>query len=503
MFYKKYFTFENLFFYGLLVISLVNIWSQNIYVTIDGPTHLYNSGLLNLIGNDAFLKSFYVQNDLFLPNYFSHIVLSNLFLVFDPFTSEKIFFSLFVILLPLSFRYLAKLYAKNTLYSFLVFPLMFGFLFHVGFFNFCFAFVFLNFQLALLYFFLHEKSKWYHLLLFILNSIVLFNCHAFIFGITLIITFLITFLYFLPSWKVVVKKVAYLFLLYLPSCILFAVFYLKYQIPDYNYPTTDYEKFSKILTFAPAIVYNRETEGIKASVYLFVFFFLVNFIFFKRFSGNSPEKKFLYFDILLVIALGLIPIIINTNSGMLSGMLTDRLVLVFFYVIALWISFNFIESKGVYFVTTMLVVTVFWRLSVKRKDSIAQLSNNAEKIVVASNKVKDNSTVFSINFSDNWTEINFSNYLGIKKNIINLYNPEAVLGWFPIRWRGDRPAVNWEIDSTDKVTRLPDYILIYGLFSKLNNEGNEKLKQFIQANGVKQYQSADNYCTLYEIKTKK
>ena len=143
LFNKKYLNPETLFFYGFLVISLINVWAVNVYSTIDGPAHLYNAGLLNLFDGNSFLNEYFQKNDLFLPNYFSHILLSNLFLFFDPFTSEKIFLSFLVLFMPLSFRLVIKLYTKNTLYSFLIFPLVFSFLMHVGFFNFCAAFIFM------------------------------------------------------------------------------------------------------------------------------------------------------------------------------------------------------------------------------------------------------------------------------------------------------------------------------------------------------------------------
>ena len=503
LFNKKYLNLENFFFNGLLVISLINVWAVNVYATIDGPAHLYNAGLLNLFDGNSFLNEYFQKNDLFLPNYFSHILLSKLFLFFDPFTSEKIFLSFIVLFMPLSFRYVIKLYTKNTLYAFLIFPLVFSFLLHVGFFNFCAAFIFFNCQIALLYFFLKENKKWHHLVLFVLNSIILFNAHAFIFVATLIVVFLITIIYFRAEFKVLFKKLMFLFLLFLPALILFSIFYFKYSIPNYDYATTDYEKFSKIIDFSPAIVFNKETDGINSGINLVILFFLANAVFLKRFVFNSEKKEINYTDVFLVLSIILVPIIVYTNSGWLSGMLSDRLVFMFFYFMVFWIAFNALEFKAIYFISAIVIFNSFYKLSFKRNKVLTQLSSHAEKIIATSDYIKEKSTVFSVNYSDSWLEPHFSNYLGVNKNVVNLDNYEAVLGWFPLKWKDEKHiSVSWEANSSNKQNSLPDYIFMYGNLSKINNVENLKFKQFIDSNTVKRYESQDKYCCLYEVNKK-
>ena len=503
LFNKKYLNPETLFFYGFLVISLINVWAVNVYSTIDGPAHLYNAGLLNLFDGNSFLNEYFQKNDLFLPNYFSHILLSNLFLFFDPFTSEKIFLSFLVLFMPLSFRLVIKLYTKNTLYSFLIFPLVFSFLMHVGFFNFCAAFIFFNCQLALLFFFLKENKKWHHLVLFVLNSIILFNAHAFVFVASLIVVFLITIVYFRADFKVLFKKLMFLLLLFLPAIILFSVFYFKYPIPNYDYTTTDYEKFSNIVGFSPAIVFSKETDGINTGIIFAVLFFLANAVFFKRFVFASEKKTINYTDVFLALSIILVPIVLYTNSGWLSAMLSERLLFMFFYFMVFWIAFNALEFKSLYFISAIVIFNSFYNLSSIRNKVLIQLSAHAEKIIATSEYIKEKSTVFSVDYSDSWLEPHFSNYLGVNKAVVNLDNYEAVLGWFPLKWKDKKyVAVSWEATLSNKHNRLPDYIFIYGNLSKINNVENLKFKQFIDSNTVKRYESNDKYCCLYEV-TKK
>ena len=173
---------ELVFFCLLLVFNLVNIWSVDIYATLDGPAHLFNASLLNFYGKSELLKEYYVHNAFYLPNYLPHFILKNLLLFFEPFAAEKIFLSFIVIFIPISFRYAVSLISGsiNNL-SFLIFTLVFSSLFNVGFFNFSFAFIFFNCQLILLHFLLNSANKIWISILFVCNSVILFYSHPFVF----------------------------------------------------------------------------------------------------------------------------------------------------------------------------------------------------------------------------------------------------------------------------------------------------------------------------------
>jgi hypothetical protein len=153
--------------------------------------------------------------------------------------------------------------------------------------------------------------------------------------------------------------------------------------------------------------------------------------------------------------------------------------------------------------TAIVIFNSFYNLSSIRNKVLIQLSAHAEKIIATSDYIKEKSTVFSVDYSDSWLEPHFSNYLGVNKTVVNLDNYEAVLGWFPLKWKDKKYiAVSWEVTLSNKQNSLPDYIFIYGNLSKINNVENLKFKQFIDSNTVKRYESHDKYCCLYEVNKK-
>jgi len=72
-----------------------------------------------------------------------YIILYLLMNVFEPFTSEKILLSLFVVGLPLSVRYLVgSLDRKAEFFALLSFPIVFNYILFFGFYNFLFGTIF-------------------------------------------------------------------------------------------------------------------------------------------------------------------------------------------------------------------------------------------------------------------------------------------------------------------------------------------------------------------------
>ena len=99
---------EPIFFYVILALWLVPIWSVDYFVTGDGPCHLYNSKiLLDWSHSDAhaFYKPFYYLNTNFEPNWLFNLLTAPLLGIFGSDWAEKIFFTIYVLGFGLGFRY--------------------------------------------------------------------------------------------------------------------------------------------------------------------------------------------------------------------------------------------------------------------------------------------------------------------------------------------------------------------------------------------------------------
>lgn len=110
---------ERAFFYGILGLWLLPIWSVDFFVTGDGPCHLYNSRILLDAWTQqhwAFYAPFYNINTAFDPNWLFNGLTVPLLAVFSPALAEKVFLSGYVLLFAFGFRFLVRQINANALF---------------------------------------------------------------------------------------------------------------------------------------------------------------------------------------------------------------------------------------------------------------------------------------------------------------------------------------------------------------------------------------------------
>ena len=171
--HNKFNLIEKYFFLLITGLNLIPILSRKFFPTLDGPAHLYNAQLIKslLFDNYTLLGDFFIFNQEPIPNWTGHIILSFFNLFLPSFVAEKILLLSYMIGLPLSFRALIKTIApSNRLFSYLIFPFTYSFVFFLGFYNFCIALVLI--LITLNYWVKHEEnlsSRKNVLILFLLN----------------------------------------------------------------------------------------------------------------------------------------------------------------------------------------------------------------------------------------------------------------------------------------------------------------------------------------------
>ncbi len=502
---KKYIRIDFIFFYVLLLFNLFNIWSVDIYATMDGPAHLYNAGLLNHLGSSSFLQEYYALNEFFLPNYLPHFILSKLFLFFDPFVAEKILLSLIAVFLPLSFRYATYVISGGEgRLSFLVFSLIFTFLFGVGFFNFSLAFIFFNCLLILTHFIVSNKINWFIIFTFIISNLALFYTHPFVYAVAIATIFFYTIIGLKLDLRQLIKKAALLFALCLPAFIFFILFILKIKVLEPNETDADisvYDKLAELTRFACGVSYIATEELIYTTLLALVFIFLISYFITTRFLINKPGFFFKAADVFLVLAIITVAGIFLKHNGSYGGMFTNRLTYLFFYLVIFWLACNKIETKGITIFVAVILLFSYIKLSLIRHDVLVSLVNRPKDIADARNAIKDESIVFSVNYCDNWFEAHYANYAAINKKVVITENYEALLGWFPVKWNENKIYnVKWQPDTLNKNSVVPDYILIYGNQDKINLPENQAFKEFVANGTEKCYESWDSYCRLFKVK---
>lgn len=139
-------------FIVLLILHLLPIWIFAYFPSQDGPSHVYNALVLKEYGQHENFKmrDAWKLNITIFPNWLSHIALAALLYIFPPVISEKVFLSIAIGLIPVSFFYFLNAVHRGRsgryLYAWLGFPFAYNYLLYMGFYNFTLSIAFFFFS---------------------------------------------------------------------------------------------------------------------------------------------------------------------------------------------------------------------------------------------------------------------------------------------------------------------------------------------------------------------
>ena len=96
-------------FCSIILLNVILLFTTKFYPTMDGPSHLYNVEVIKqLIAGNETIAEFFDINPIAIPNWTGHFLLL-LFRFFAPsWLAEKFLISLYIIMLPVSFRMLVR-----------------------------------------------------------------------------------------------------------------------------------------------------------------------------------------------------------------------------------------------------------------------------------------------------------------------------------------------------------------------------------------------------------
>ena len=152
MFNWKNLSWKHLFVV-LLVLHLLPLWIFAYFPSQDGVSHIYNAKVLTDYADQANYKmrDAWQLNITIFPNWLSHVSLAALLYIFPPVIAEKVFLSIAIGMIPISFFYFFNAVHKDQegkfVYAWLGFPFAYNYLLYMGFYNFtlsisCFFFGF-------------------------------------------------------------------------------------------------------------------------------------------------------------------------------------------------------------------------------------------------------------------------------------------------------------------------------------------------------------------------
>lgn len=172
---------EPLLLAALIAVHLVPLWTLAYFPSQDGPAHLAIANILREHGEPGepggeVLREYFELEPGSLTNWFVYAVLAYSFLPMA--LAEKLFLSAYVILFPLSVRYVVRaVEPRNAFLALLALPFTYNYLLGMGFYNFCFSLV--AFFFALGYWLRHrERLGWLHGTVFAVLTLWVYLCHV-------------------------------------------------------------------------------------------------------------------------------------------------------------------------------------------------------------------------------------------------------------------------------------------------------------------------------------
>lgn len=463
-------------FRAFLLVNMVLPFCTHFYPTLDGPAHLYNAQLLKcyLLGDEA-VRAWFALHPLPVPNWLDHALLAGLLTVLPGWLAEKTLVLIYIAGMAIGFRRLMRTVAPgNEPLSLLVFPLIHGCLFNMGFFNF-------STGVALWFFAVAEGLKWLEdqrtQRLFVLAALgtLLYFSNVLAFGLAGFTLGCALFWNMRNSstgrWSMLLKQVSALLLVFLPGLVCFAWFSSGTDLPaaDGTRPLT--ELIEWLWTARPLQWTRYEEEGQIALLFVAVLAALLVSLAFTR------RERTQWSHVLLPPLLLLLTLYLLTPDTAHAGMMSDRYCYLFFIVFSAWLTtavpvrrYSVLLACGAGLVQLALTTEQLLHTRM-RLDVQATAMHNAPHFL------DDHATVQPVNLSSDWNEGHLSNYLGTERPLFIMENYEARLGWFPLRWKdeerwtrcvGERPS--YGVQCRTDGGSLPDHVVVHGDLSRAQED---------------------------------
>ncbi len=442
---------EPYLFYSLCLLGILPLFFSRYFVTLDGPSHLYNANIIKelLFGKNIEIHNLFSINTIPVPNWTSHFLLALLNLFFPSFISEKIFLLFYFLATPYFFRkFILQLYPTNRIFSYFIILFIHNHLLYFGFFNFSIGFTFLF--LACYYFSKYcIQFKIKNLIILSIILLIIYFSHVFIFLISLLTLVSIVFVSLkieneglynkITNFQKIGIRLLLLAISAIPALILSIIYFLNVdsienaQRPDLSllfkwildirplltlcycdsWKILTHILFSLLLLIIISNLYILLKENVK----------LTKYSVYWHFSNNTSNLW------LLISAFFLFLFLIFPNAILL----TDRLILIFFLFLIIWLA-SLRHHKIIHIITFIIIVFVHLGFVSKHIKAMKELANDMTNLEEITQKVPRNNLILTLNYSDNWLYQHITGYLGSNLDIPVLENYEAGLKWFPIQW---------------------------------------------------------------------
>lgn len=491
----------NDYFYFALLLSghIILVWILPYFPTQDGPSHMYNLVILNdLVHGGKDWSNYYIINYRLVPNLGFHVIAFPLLQIWSPIVTEKVFVTLYAILLGSGYLYFLHSFEKPLFpRAYFMLPVIFNFTLLMGNYSYTIAIPVYIVGLGLQWKFRNSKTS-VKLLIINIFGVILFLFHLIPFCLYIISTFLI--LWVCSEKKLTIQYFLKQLILFLP-CILILVLYLWnnsdiYQLSQIlqkdHITSISIKSFlvRKIFLICELILFSTDTfsrwQIIPASIFGFLVVCfgyeslkqLINKFFIR--GKLSPVNKFFFLQNIVLIGVYLLAPF-RWGSG---SFFNERLpwVILLFLIPVLTVPDRLLNQKIRPIVLMIIIIflsvntIVFKEESKKVQDFIAGLKINMPKGYFLMTYKNPTPTWNRVD-----TLLHAASYYGIKKKCIDIGNYQAKTDFFLIEFNKDLPELPtlFQIENKPESIDLSLYPSIkYMLGYNLSEFEKQKLKDF-------------------------
>ncbi|MGB0404542.1 MAG: hypothetical protein ACPGEG_10630, partial [Salibacteraceae bacterium] len=357
--------------------------------------------------------------------------------LFGGIIAEKILLAIIIVGTPIAGRLLMKKVGGSALPSYLLILLVHNKLLYFGFYNFSLGILFM---LLTLYAGLKtiNKINAKQLLLLGLLYLLLYFSHLFFlfvtFGLHIIVILNGQSGNFLDRIKNSSKSLQNLLLVAMPS-FLITPFFLTSNTSNFNHQAYGlselYQRFIELDAFQLSFkvsefeLFDSYAQSIWAVVLIIPVVWVITSIIKRK---KQKVNGWFLVSLFLLILYFIVP-----NSKLY---MTDRLLILLLVLMSVWTS-TLSVPKYVYLLIIPLVFFIQRNMQFSAMAFHHKSQVYIEKVIELKNYIPENSLVSTFNLSTDWLESGHShNYLGINGGLIDIYNYEAVLTYFPLQYNG-------------------------------------------------------------------
>jgi hypothetical protein len=481
------------FYILLLTAHIAVVWLLPYVPTQDGPSHIYNLVILkDLLNGGREWGDFFTFQLRAVPNLGFHIIAYPLLSIFPPLIVEKIFISIYTILMGISIPLLLRTFNRPVLpLAYLIFPVIFNYTLLMGFYSYVMAIPLFILAFSLGWEIRHRSTY------------CKFVCLNFA-GLTLFYFHLIPFIFFLISLAAIImaetagfkrklSEFATLFVIIIP-CILNLFFYIGHETGKFPNDVSYLFSLSRLLNLIVDLsffstVYFLPWQLFPASLFMFLIV-LSGLASLKDIrtrwsrSGGIPasEKTLIYLAAVLILIYLLAPV--NFGNGDYFNQRFPWVILLIILPLlrvpdtGSFKRFGPIVIAGVVVIYFAFNAAILWDQNLKVKKFLSGLNAGLPReafVMTYKPEVSHGSRVDVL--------LHAASYYGILKGCVDIGNYETALPYFPVHFKKSLPAFPSEYQISYKPASIDWYrypAIQYLLGWELENKDKEKLRNSFQ-----------------------